>query len=55
MLQADMLAIDRLPFCVGRRPGDVCWPAPVWGNLTGGREWKRGELEEFRGRFEASP
>lgn len=23
MLQADMLAIDRLPFCVGRRPGDL--------------------------------
>ena len=23
---------------IGRRPGDPCWPAPVWGNL---RETKR--------------
>jgi diadenosine tetraphosphate (Ap4A) HIT family hydrolase len=24
---------------VGRRPGDACWPAPVWGNLTASSEY----------------
>lgn len=29
---------------VGRRPGDACWPAPVWGNLTGSREYSATDL-----------
>ena len=24
---------------VGRRPGDSCWPAPVWGHLTESRDY----------------
>jgi len=33
---------------VGRRPGDPCWPAPVWGNLTETREYSAAELRETR-------
>jgi diadenosine tetraphosphate (Ap4A) HIT family hydrolase len=29
---------------VGRRPEDPCWPAPVWGNLTGSREYSATDL-----------
>lgn len=29
---------------VGRRPDDACWPAPVWGHLTGMREYSAAEL-----------
>lgn len=29
---------------VGRRPGDACWPAPVWGNLTTSREYPATDL-----------
>ncbi len=31
---------------VGRRPGDPCWPAPVWGNLTETREYSAAELRK---------
>lgn len=24
---------------IGRRPGDACWPAPVWGNLDAGDDY----------------
>jgi diadenosine tetraphosphate (Ap4A) HIT family hydrolase len=41
---------------IGRRPGDACWPQPVWGNLPDGgsyapellREWCA-RLEDFAG------
>ena len=29
---------------VGRRPGDPCWPQPVWGNLPAGGEYDPGDL-----------
>lgn len=29
---------------VGRKPDDLCWPAPVWGNLAEIREYSTGEL-----------
>jgi len=32
---------------VGRKPGDPCWPAPVWGHLTSGREYSAAELTEI--------
>lgn len=33
---------------VGRKPGDACWPRPVWGNLEGTAEWPEQSLAEFR-------
>jgi diadenosine tetraphosphate (Ap4A) HIT family hydrolase len=32
---------------VGRRPGDPCWPAPVWGHLTVSREYSAAEVQEM--------
>jgi diadenosine tetraphosphate (Ap4A) HIT family hydrolase len=32
---------------VGRKPGDPCWPAPVWGHLTAGPEYSAARLEEI--------
>ncbi|HVO93980.1 MAG TPA: HIT family protein [Terriglobales bacterium] len=32
---------------IGRQPGDVCWPAPVWGNLTADREYSAAEVCEM--------
>jgi len=32
---------------VGRKPGDACWPAPVWGNLTETREYSAAELNNI--------
>jgi diadenosine tetraphosphate (Ap4A) HIT family hydrolase len=29
---------------VGRKPGDSCWPAPVWGNLREKREYAAVEV-----------
>ena len=29
---------------VGRKPGDSCWPAPVWGNLRETREYATVEV-----------
>ena len=29
---------------IGRRPGDNCWPGPVWGNLPDGGEYTRATL-----------
>ena len=31
---------------VGRKPGDPCWPAPVWGHLTDGPEYSAARLKE---------
>lgn len=31
---------------VGRRPGDACWPAPVWGHLSVKREYSAAELRD---------
>lgn len=36
---------------IGRRPGDTCWPAPVWGQLPEGPEWSQADLEVIRGLF----
>ena len=33
---------------VGRKPGDPCWPAPVWGNLTGVTEYSAEQIAEIR-------
>ena len=33
---------------VGRKPGDPCWPAPVWGHLTEVREYTAAELRHIR-------
>jgi len=32
---------------VGRHPGDPCWPAPVWGNLTEDAAYSREQLTEM--------
>jgi diadenosine tetraphosphate (Ap4A) HIT family hydrolase len=32
---------------VGRKPGDACWPAPVWGHLTAAREYSAAEINEI--------
>lgn len=32
---------------VGRKPGDACWPAPVWGHLTAAREYSAAELNNI--------
>jgi diadenosine tetraphosphate (Ap4A) HIT family hydrolase len=32
---------------VGRKPDDLCWPAPVWGHLTDGPEYSAAELTEM--------
>lgn len=32
---------------VGRKPGDACWPAPVWGHLPDGPAYGAQHLEEI--------
>jgi diadenosine tetraphosphate (Ap4A) HIT family hydrolase len=32
---------------VGRRAGDPCWPAPVWGHLGDGPEYSRQRVAEI--------
>jgi diadenosine tetraphosphate (Ap4A) HIT family hydrolase len=32
---------------VGRKPGDSCWPAPVWGNLLASREYSDADVRQF--------
>ena len=34
---------------VGRRPGDLCWPHPVWGRLNSGEVWPDARLETITG------
>jgi diadenosine tetraphosphate (Ap4A) HIT family hydrolase len=36
---------------VGRKPGDCCWPDPVWGRPLPGRVWTPEALAELRGRL----
>jgi diadenosine tetraphosphate (Ap4A) HIT family hydrolase len=33
---------------VGRRPGDACWPAPVWGHLHPGPAYGQERIQEIR-------
>jgi diadenosine tetraphosphate (Ap4A) HIT family hydrolase len=33
---------------VGRRPGDTCWPAPVWGHLVKSQEYSNQRVGEIR-------
>jgi diadenosine tetraphosphate (Ap4A) HIT family hydrolase len=33
---------------IGRAPGDPCWPQPVWGHLTSGRDYDAGEVAALR-------
>lgn len=37
---------------VGRRPGDACWPAPVWGNLRETRDYSSPELCQLSERLQ---
>ena len=39
---------------VGRRSGDACWPAPVWGNLPEGETWAPAQVDDFRARLVAA-
>lgn len=32
---------------VGRDPGDICWPAPVWGNLAQDSQYPESEIESI--------
>ncbi|EAQ97507.2 HIT family protein [Congregibacter litoralis] len=32
---------------VGRREGDPCWPAPVWGNLDAGSSYTSAQIDEL--------
>lgn len=36
---------------IGRRPGDPCWPAPVWGHLQRTREYTDAELRRLTEAF----
>lgn len=36
---------------VGRKPGDACWPRPVWGNLSTASPYSAAELETIRSRW----
>lgn len=33
---------------VGRKPGDSCWPAPVWGHLVESQDYSDHSVEEIR-------
>jgi diadenosine tetraphosphate (Ap4A) HIT family hydrolase len=37
---------------VGRRPGDLCWPAPVWGHLRESRDYSSAELRQLSKRLQ---
>jgi diadenosine tetraphosphate (Ap4A) HIT family hydrolase len=39
---------------VGRRPGDPCWPAPVWGHLSVTREYSAAEVNHMSTALQAS-
>ena len=36
---------------VGRRPGDGCWPAPVWGHPSETREYSAAALRDMNAAF----
>jgi diadenosine tetraphosphate (Ap4A) HIT family hydrolase len=33
---------------IGRRPGDACWPAPVWGHLEARAHYREAEIDQIR-------
>ncbi|WOJ92542.1 HIT family protein [Congregibacter variabilis] len=33
---------------IGRREGDPCWPAPVWGNLEMSAEYSSAQVDQVR-------
>ena len=33
---------------IGRRPGDPCWPDPIWGHLRESRAYEDAELARIR-------
>ena len=33
---------------IGRRPGDACWPRPVWGHLVAERDYAEHEITALR-------
>jgi len=39
---------------IGRRPGDACWPAPVWGHLADDETYSQAHLAALRDRLTAS-
>lgn len=39
---------------VGRRPGDPCWPAPVWGRLETADRYSRSEVQTLIDRLTAT-
>jgi diadenosine tetraphosphate (Ap4A) HIT family hydrolase len=40
---------------IGRRPGDACWPAPVWGHLNHAAEYTSHQVTALRAKFAAGP
>ncbi|MHA7817660.1 MAG: HIT family protein [Pseudohaliea sp.] len=36
---------------IGRRPGDFCWPEPVWGRPSPGHAWSGEALQALIGRL----
>ena len=36
---------------IGRRPGDPCWPQPVWGHLRAVRDYSDHEIATLRSTF----
>ncbi|KGE04650.1 HIT family protein [Pseudohaliea rubra] len=36
---------------IGRRPGDCCWPDPVWGRPLPGHDWSDEALQGLVGRL----
>jgi diadenosine tetraphosphate (Ap4A) HIT family hydrolase len=39
---------------IGRRPGDPCWPAPVWGHLEHTSAYEEPDLDRLRSGLEAT-
>lgn len=39
---------------IGRRPGDVCWPTPVWGNLDAGDGYAPEQLASLKDQLRSS-
>jgi diadenosine tetraphosphate (Ap4A) HIT family hydrolase len=36
---------------IGRADGDDCWPQPVWGNLSPGKEYSAAQVDDWRQRL----
>jgi diadenosine tetraphosphate (Ap4A) HIT family hydrolase len=39
---------------IGRRPGDACWPLPVWGHLQESADYAQAELLDIAARLETA-